>query len=156
MRNYLYVFAGGAVGGLMRVMATRAENVFTFGGMDLTILLVNVTGAFLLGIFLSGITRFKSIRPGLYLSVAVGFCGSFTTFSTLCLEATGLLQSGAMLSFALYIFASCVLGLGGAQLGFRAGQGNSLLWIGKQNGKILGIGLQDKALPPVTQEAEVD
>lgn len=155
MRNYLYVFIGGAGGGLLRVMTTRADNMFTVGGMDLTILLINITGAFLLGLFLSGTARFKSFSPGIHLGIAVGFFGSFTTFSTLSMEAVGLLQTGDVAGLILYIIVSCIAGLVAAEFGFRVGAGNGLIRIGRQREIILGSGLQKNMIPiPITEEEE--
>jgi CrcB protein len=130
MRNYLYVFIGGFAGGLFRVMAIKAENLFIIGGMDLTIMLINITGAFLLGLFLSGTARFYSLGPGMHLGITVGFFGAFTTFSSLSMEAVGLLQTGDVGGLVFYIFVSCIVGLGAAELGFRAGIGSEMMRTG--------------------------
>lgn len=123
MRNYVYVFIGGAAGGLMRAMAVRAEDPFSFGGMDNTIFLINIAGAFLLGMFLSGTAMLQAMGPGVHLGIAVGFFGSFTTFSTLTMEAVGLLQTGSFVQMASYVVFSCMAGLLAAGLGFWTGSG---------------------------------
>lgn len=156
MRNYLYVFIGGAAGGLLRVMVTRAENLFTLGGMDLTIFLINLTGAFLLGLFLSGVARFESFSPGLHLGISVGFFGSFTTFSTFCMEAAGLLQTGKLSGFILYIVIACLAGLLAAELGFRLGNGTGMIRAGKPQRMMPVVGLQKNFVtaPILEEEAE--
>jgi fluoride exporter len=154
LRKYLYVFIGGAAGGLLRVMTTRADNMFTVGGMDLTILLINITGAFLLGLFLSGTARFQSLSPGLHLGIAVGLFGSFTTFSTLSMEAVGLLQTGDMAGLFFYIFISCIVGLAAAELGFRTGDGTGLIRVGGQRQVIFRNGIQSNRIQVVAQEEE--
>jgi fluoride exporter len=123
MRNYFYVFFGGAVGGLLRVMSTKADNIFHLAGMDLTILAINLAGAFLLGLFLAGSAQVQSLSPGLRLGIAVGFFGSFTTFSTFCMESATLLHGHSAMGFGLYVFSSCILGLILVQLGYLAGKG---------------------------------
>ena len=125
MKNYIYIFIGGAAGGLMRVMAVRADDLFSLGGMDNTILLINIAGAFLLGMFLSGTAKLQAISPGIHLGVAVGFFGSFTTFSTLTMEAMGLLQTGGPFHLAYYALFSCIAGLLAAGLGIWAGAGKT-------------------------------
>lgn len=121
MKNYIYIFIGGAAGGVMRVMAVRAEDSFSFGGMDNTIFLINIAGAFLLGMFLSGTARLKAMSSGIHPGVAVGFFGSFTTFSTLTMEAVGLLQTGSLFHLTFYVLISCMAGLLSAALGFWVG-----------------------------------
>ena len=154
MKNYLYIFIGGAAGGLLRVMTIRADNMLAFGGMDLTILMINITGAFLLGLFLSAMARRNSLSSGLQLGVAVGFFGSFTTFSTLSMEAAGLLQTNDIVGLFFYIVVSCIAGLGASELGFRIGAGTGLIRIGRPRGLIVGIGLQKNIIPAVIRETE--
>lgn len=156
LRNYLYVFIGGAAGGLLRVMTTRADNMFTVGGMDMTILLINITGAFLLGLFLSGTARFKSFSPGMHLGIAVGFFGSFTTFSTLSMDAVGLLQTGNVSGLILYTIGSCIAGLAAAELGFRTGVGTGLIRVGGQRQVIFRNIIQSNRIPVILQEEEED
>lgn len=156
MKNYLFVFIGGAAGGVVRVAATRADNVLVIGGMDLTILMINIIGAFFLGMFLSATARFNSFSPRLHLGVSIGFLGSFTTFSTLCMEAAGLLESDGLFAFALYILVSCSAGLGAAELGFRAGVGTGFMKIGRPRDIFLGAGLQQNLMPVPIQEKEED
>jgi CrcB protein len=154
LRNYLYVFIGGAAGGLLRVMITKADNMIVFGGMDLTILLINIMGAFLLGMFVSGTARFNSFSPGMNLGIAVGFFGSFTTFSSLSMEAAGLLQTGEMIGLLLYIFVSCIAGLGAATLGVWTGNGTGLIRIGSPRNIIPQNKIQSNKIPVVIQESE--
>lgn len=156
MKNYLYIFIGGAAGGLLRVMTIRADNLFYIGGIDMTILLINIVGSFLLGLFLSGSARFKLFGYGVNLGVAVGFFGSFTTFSALSMEAAGLLQIGDVTGLVFYIFVSCIAGLGAAELGFRTGAGTSLIRIGRPRDLIALEGLPNNSEPTVIQETEAD
>ena len=55
------------------------------------------------------------------LLVAVGFCGAYTTFSTLSLDVFVLLQERAFLSAATYVAASVVIGVLALFGGFLAG-----------------------------------
>jgi CrcB protein len=47
----------------------------------------------------------------LRLLLAVGFCGSFTTFSTFAYEKMQLLNQGEWMTFSLYAIASISLGI---------------------------------------------
>ena len=68
-------------------------------------LLVNVAGAFLLGV---AVTR----SPRL---IGTGFCGAFTTFSTMQVELLEL----PLIEAAAYAIGSIVLGLAAVRLGRR-------------------------------------
>lgn len=156
MKNYLYIFIGGAAGGILRVVTTKADNLLIIGGMDLTIMLVNITGAFLLGIFLSGTARFRSLGPGMHLGITVGFFGAFTTFSSLSMEAVGLLKTGDVADLIFYILVSCIVGLGAAELGFRAGVGTGMIRIGRSRENLPGTRLHNNMVSVPIQEEEED
>ncbi len=55
------------------------------------------------------------------LLIAVGFCGAYTTFSTLSYEAFSYIQERAFLLAGTYILASVVAGLVGTIGGYAAG-----------------------------------
>jgi CrcB protein len=78
---------------------------------------INLTGAFLMGAFVT-FTLGRSISsPDLRLLVAVGFLGSYTTFSTYALDAVVLFQSGNLGFTFFYGFGSAVLGILAIALG---------------------------------------
>ncbi len=134
----------------------KADNLLFIGEMDLTIMLINITGAFLLGLFLSGIARFYSLGSGMHLGIAVGFLGAFTTFSSLSMEAVGLLQTGDVAGVALYLVVSCIAGVGAAELGFRAGIGTGLMRTGRSCEIPPGTGIHHNMMPVPIQEEEED
>ncbi len=65
-------------------------------------------------------TRF--VRP----FAAIGFCGGFTTFSTLVVEAAQLTQHGRVGLAVVYLVASLVVGLAAAVLGMSLARGRLL------------------------------
>jgi CrcB protein len=74
-------------------------------------LLVNTAGCLLIGLFFGlGATRIE-ISPTLRLFFAVGFLGSFTTFSSFSWESISLLRSGDLLLALTNILGSNVAGL---------------------------------------------
>lgn len=156
MKNYLYVFIGGAAGGLLRVMTIRAENLFNLAGLDLTVLLINLTGAFLLGLFVVGASRLKTLTPGLHLCVVVGLFGSLTTFSTLAMEVAVLFESGNLSGLALYLFLSFAIGLGVAELGYRLGAETARVGIGRHLPAMGNGRLTVESIPIVAEETEED
>ncbi|MEW6298932.1 MAG: CrcB family protein [Thermodesulfobacteriota bacterium] len=116
------VALGSACGGVARWGVAAAVGrccgtTFPFGTF-----LVNITGSFFLGWFLTVLAERLGdgtwLRPDdLRLMVAVGFTGSFTTFSTFEYESHGLLRDGDGLAAMTYIFLSVLLGLLAVRLG---------------------------------------
>ena len=79
--------------------------------------LVNVLGAALLGL-LAGLP----VAPRRQLLMGIGFCGSFTTFSSWMLEAMQLISAGKIVEASGLIGLTLGLGLGAAALGFLGGR----------------------------------
>ncbi|WP_017315219.1 fluoride efflux transporter CrcB [Mastigocladopsis repens] len=79
-------------------------------------LFINITGAFLMGFFTT-LTSKVVIFPAVQLLVAVGFLGSYTTFSTYALDSSNLLRTRDYKAALLYWFGSPVLGFFSIELG---------------------------------------
>jgi fluoride exporter len=86
------VMLGGAVGALARWAVELA--VPSIGGFPLATFLINVTGAFGLG--LVGVVLLELLAPTRYLRplLMIGFFGAYTTFSTMATEGVRLLDGG--------------------------------------------------------------
>jgi CrcB protein len=84
---------------------------------------INVVGSLLLGVMVALHTESSLSARGIAL-LGVGFCGGFTTFSTFSVEGLHLLQAGKPGLAALYVAASCALGVFAAWLGWRLVQLN--------------------------------
>ena len=116
----LGVAAGGAAGSLLRYVLGIAVTRAAAPGFPWATLLINVTGAFLLGLFfraMAGAGGSNALRAAL----TAGFCGGYTTFSTFSYETLLLAEQGSWGRAALYALASVALGLlavaAGASLG---------------------------------------
>jgi fluoride exporter len=80
-------------------------------------LAINLAGSFMLGALIPfGDSLSVPLRNGL----AVGFCGGFTTFSTLSVEVFYDARAGDVGFAALYLTASIVGGLVAAAVGYHA------------------------------------
>ena len=107
---------GGALGTLARYGVERGLPPDP-SGFPWATWTVNVVGSFVLGAVLVLVTeRWPSDR---YLRplVGVGFCGGFTTFSTLVVELDQRIQHGHGPVAAVYLVATLVAGLGAALAG---------------------------------------
>ena len=121
MTPYLIVALGGALGAVCRYALDRAAVAVVGGPTVLGILLINVSGSFLLGVFI-GASDGQGWTSSARLLIAVGFLGSYTTFSTLTVASVQLAQSGEIGRAALNIAGSVALGLAAALAGILVGR----------------------------------
>ena len=111
IKDILLVGVGSFLGGSLRMIISKYVQLAIVGSFPLGTMVVNVLGCFLIGIFSSLPTGNGGVSPAVRLMLTTGFCGGFTTFSTLMNEHATLLKGGDgfMLS-SLYLIASLVLG----------------------------------------------
>ena len=88
---------------------------------------INIFGSFILG-SLAGTPTIdasttkqdvKGISPRMRLMAGVGFCGSFTTFSTFSVDIVGMLNNGKFVRAIAYATANNVGGIAAAFAGFN-------------------------------------
>jgi fluoride exporter len=84
--------------------------------------IINVSGSLLLGFFMAFLEDRAFIQANYRLFFATGFCGAYTTFSTLTYESLRLFQDGSYLFGCLNIIGSMVVGMLGVFLGFVIGR----------------------------------
>lgn len=117
MDRYLVVLAGAGLGGLMRYVA-GAWIAEKYGGrFPLGTFLINVTGAFLIGVLMTLFTERFQPHPNWRLFLVVGVLGGFTTFSTFEYEAYQAVRTGAHWIGLIYMAGSVLLGYVGVWLG---------------------------------------
>lgn len=114
--SVLHVALGGAIGATLRFL-TGLGVLRAFGPQEfpVAIILVNVIGSFLMGVFVVA-----AAHRGLHhLSpfVMTGVMGGFTTFSAFSLEAVTLYERGAVGHAVLYVTLSVGLSLAALVLG---------------------------------------
>jgi CrcB protein len=83
----------------------------------LVTLLINILGAFLIGLLAELAARYEGINPDLMTFLRVGICGGFTTFSSFALEVTTLAGSGRTWMSVAYMVASMVFGVAAVWMG---------------------------------------
>jgi fluoride exporter len=110
---------GGVIGTAGRYAVAEAVPVADDGFPTATFL-VNVLGAFLLGIVV--VLSLDRLPPSRYLRpfVATGIMGAFTTFSTFAVEAVLLVDHDRAALAAAYVGATLAVGLTAAWLGIVA------------------------------------
>ena len=117
----LLIAVGGALGALSRYyLDTGMTNLL--GPTVLGIFIVNITGSFLLGVFISATEAHITWQDNARLFAAVGFLASYTTFSTLTVRTVEIAQDGDLTRAALNIGGSIAVGLAAALAGIYFGK----------------------------------
>ncbi|MEO5939407.1 MAG: fluoride efflux transporter CrcB [Candidatus Limnocylindrales bacterium] len=117
----ILIAAGGAAGAVTRYLVDNAVLDRFAGAFPLGILVVNLSGAFLLGVLAALIIERGLLPSDLRAPLVVGFLGAYTTFSTLMLDSWRLLEDGLLALAVLNLVGSMLLGVvavvGGLWLG---------------------------------------
>lgn len=113
----LWIGLGGFLGAnsryLVSVWAARVWSAdFPYGTF-----VVNVAGSFTLALFLTLTTGKIAVSPEIRLLVAVGFLGSFTTFSSFSYEWYQLVLQGRWAAASLDFLGNTILGVLGVIAG---------------------------------------
>lgn len=119
------IAAGGSLGTLARYGVDRA--LASGGpGFPWATLVVNVTGSLILGLVVTlAAERWKPnrlVRP----FAVIGFCGGFTTFSTMMVEVAQHGQHGRVGTAGAYLVASLVAGPAAVVIGMALARGRFL------------------------------
>ena len=115
------VAAGGALGAAARYGVERAFSGM-LGPTVLGTFAANISGSFLLGIVLAAASGRFGLSEEARVFAAVGFLGSYTTFSTLTVASVLLAGDGDWGHAALNIVGSVVVGLAAALGGLTLGR----------------------------------
>ncbi len=120
VREYAWVSIGGIFGACSRYFLSRFCSKVLSPNFPWGTLLINLSGSFILGVFLVYTTERVFVDPRWRLLVAVGFCGAFTTFSSYAYESMMYFEQGHWHLFAANVLTNnvlCLLAvLGGAAL----------------------------------------
>ncbi len=115
--DIFFIALGAFLGAIIRVGISHLSERFTYKGLPIATLTVNVGGSFLLGIVITIL-----ITPtAVYLFLVIGFLSSLTTFSTFVMELDTLWNSNK--KYALqYAVLSLSLGFLLLLIGLNMGQ----------------------------------
>jgi CrcB protein len=116
-KSYLWISLGAIFGANFRYFISRIITRFSSTSFPYGTLFINVTGSLLLGFFLIWTTERVLADPRWRLLVAIGFCASYTTFSSYAFETMSYFEQGHWVLFATNILANNVLCLGAILVG---------------------------------------
>lgn len=114
MMELLLVAVGGAFGSLSRYLLGRKISERAMSNFPYGTFIINISGAILLGIVSS-----IKLNGSIYLLLADGFLGAFTTFSTFMYEGFNLFQENEKLNALVYILCSFLIGVIGFFVGIE-------------------------------------
>jgi CrcB protein len=94
VQAYFWVCLGAIAGSSARYFLSRLAARLLSAAFPYGTLFINLSGSFLLGLFLVWTSERVLVDPRWRLLVAIGFCGSFTTFSSYAFESFAYLEQG--------------------------------------------------------------
>ncbi len=103
---YLWIVLGAIVGASARYFLSGYIAKWFASSFPYGTLVINVSGSLLLGFFLVLTTERILVDARWRLLIAVGFCGSYTTFSSYAFETFALFEQGQWLLVAWNVIAS--------------------------------------------------
>jgi CrcB protein len=115
--KYMVVLAGAGLGGLARYVAGTWIMTKYGGRFPLGTFVINITGAFLIGVLMTLLTERFHPHPNWRLFLVVGILGGYTTFSSFEYETYQAARDGERWLSLLYAGGSVVLGYVGVWLG---------------------------------------
>ena len=107
--EFVFLAAGSVFGAFLRYKIT--ESPLLFNTLPLNVLIVNVIGAFILGVFVV-LSQQWNLDGRYSLFAAVGFCGSLTTMSSFALDSSNLIETKHYGALAINILTNVGLSIG--------------------------------------------
>lgn len=112
---------GGAFGAIARHLVNQMAMTHLNSSLMGTFI-VNISGSFVLGILAGILSSYPNLPEGTRLFMAVGFLGSYTTFSTFNLATIQLLEKGDLFNAFINIISTIIIGLIAAMAGLVIGR----------------------------------
>jgi CrcB protein len=112
--EFALLAAGALAGAFLRYK--MAESPMIFGTLPVNILIINVIGSFILGMF-SILSIMWNLDARYSLLVAIGFCGSLTTMSSFALETSNMIDNRQFGNVAINVIANVALSIGAVMAG---------------------------------------
>jgi fluoride exporter len=117
VKDFLAISVAAIVGANLRYLLSRFAarelgSVFPYGTLG-----INIVGSLIVGFFVIWTTERVLVDPRWRLLVVIGFCGSFTTFSSYAFETMAYFETGQWGLMLANVLTNNVLCLGAALAG---------------------------------------
>ena len=122
LRTPITIALGAIPGALCRYYLTMLFARWLGEGFPYGTFIVNLTGSFLMGFLFTLALERSLISPELRIFLAVGFLGSYTTFSTYALDTLIMIKTKPIAITLFYWFGSAGLGAIAVTLGSLLGR----------------------------------
>lgn len=116
-RAYAWISLGAILGANLRYFLSKIITRFSDAAFPYGTLVINFTGSLILGFFLVWTTERVLANPLWKWLVAIGFCGSYTTFSSYAFETMAYFEQGNWTLFTANVLGNNLLCLGAILLG---------------------------------------
>lgn len=103
------VAIGGSIGAVLRYKLIESELMFGF--LPISILLANIVGSFILGVFMIVSNQWHIDSKYTFL-IVFGFCGSLTTMSAFALDSSTMIQNSQIGLAMINVLLNVSLSLG--------------------------------------------
>jgi fluoride exporter len=104
--EFILLSLGAIIGAFLRYKITSFP--FIFGIIGSNVLIVNIAGSFVLGIF-SVFSVSLNLDPKYSFLIAIGFCGSLTTMSSFALENIMMFENNQLLQMVINTISNVIL-----------------------------------------------
>jgi CrcB protein len=116
------VGVGGFLGAVSRYLVDGWVSNLSGASFPFGTLVVNVSGAFVLGVLFALSIERAVVPPAIRAPVLIGFIGAYTTFSTLTLETWRLVEDGSLAAAFGNLAGSMLLGMVAVVAGLALGR----------------------------------
>jgi len=117
LQTFLLISLGAIAGANLRYFVGQYATKLFPSTLPYGTLIINLSGSFILALFLVWTTERVLADPRWRLVIAIGFCGGYTTFSSYAYETFALFENGQWLTCVVNIVANNALCLLGTVLG---------------------------------------
>jgi CrcB protein len=114
---YLAIGFAASLGAILRYVVGLVCGRFFGTGFPVGTFVINISASLFLGWFLAIIQSRWIVSDTVRLAVAVGFVGTYSTFSTFAFESSRLLEEGAGIKALAYMLGSLVGGIVAVRIG---------------------------------------
>lgn len=118
LKSILLVGVGGFFGSIARYGVKLLTERYLPAGFPYATLIVNLLGCFIIGLLFGFISK-EHGTSSLWLTIGIGFCGAFTTFSTFAMENNFLVADKQSTTAIIYTMVSLIAGILLCKLGIN-------------------------------------